>query len=143
MKELYRIIMLPSKENVELGSIVSRSNDDKLGIVNILTINDKNAKRDNHQRQELYMVSNNIKEGDLVIGTQRYKSNTVIGIIRSIITNDNKEQIPILDWGEDNIPTDDRYMKNAKKIIATTNKALDIPKIPEQIIQWFINIKND
>jgi len=96
MKKPVQVVMLPTNEKANVGSIVTRPSDDRMAIVNVLTKDDPQP----CIHQHLYILSDEeIKEGDWCYGMDgifQYK-------------------------GKVNIPD----IELPKKIIATTDLSLD------------------
>ena len=130
MKKKLKVIMLPTDKRIVEGDIISRTIDDKLAIVNCLTLEDKNSNKDGHKANHIYLVSDEgIKEGDWFIN--HYNSVTL---------------------ATDKV-LKDLYAPKHKKVIATTDKSLGIyitaqfaktpvfkslPQIPESFIKYFV-----
>tara|TARA_R110000764_G_scaffold111252_1_gene197938 strand:+ start:1830 stop:2480 length:651 start_codon:yes stop_codon:yes gene_type:complete len=51
------VVRLATKDKVIEGSLISRAIDDKLAIANCLTLEDKNAEKDEHENNYLYFTS--------------------------------------------------------------------------------------
>ena len=144
MNKAHKIVMLPTKDKEIEGSIISRTIDDKLAIVNFLTLEDKMAERDGHNNNYLYIISDDeIKEGDYVF-----------------LEDDNpfeKEHLIIrvkdaeIGMGESDNSTIAFSLKDVKKVIATTDPNLTkvdevsgdnvwtspITQIPKSIIEYY------
>ena len=65
-----KVVMLPTNEKATVGSIVTRSSDNRMAIVNVLTKDDPQP----CIHQHLYILSDEeIKEGDWVLYTKGNK----------------------------------------------------------------------
>ena len=129
IKKEHGVVMLATEDKVIDGSLISRSIDDKLAITNCLTLEDKNAEKDEHKNNYLYFTSDEeIKEGCFYIHMQSGDGLRVRKCIGG------------------NLPMD------AKKIIATTDPKLgitdhrvspvpnfcDFPQIPQSFIESYV-----
>lgn len=84
MKKTHKIVMVASKEEAKLNSIIKRESDNRLATVNVLTVDDPNKHL--HTTQHLYILSDDeIKEGDWCIG----QSNLEKKIFKAEIVDQN------------------------------------------------------
>lgn len=146
MKKTVKVVMLPTEKAIENGSIISRAIDDKLAIVNPLTINDSNSKKDGHKANHIYLVSNKAWSdgGDEIKHYDYYYSK-----------GDNRifQYLPEDDMANRDITPD--YC-GTYKVIATTDKSLTkpfgakadfdvipLPQIPGSFIKAYVKANGE
>lgn len=118
IKKEHGVVMLATEDKVIDGSLISRSIDDKLAITNCLTLEDKNAEKDEHKNNYLYFTSDEeIKKGDW--------------LHNSFSNNIGKALF------------DERGDLHLRKIIATTDPTFWAPipyiaSIPQSFIEFYV-----
>ena len=113
-------VLLPTKDKVTVNGIVMRPSDSRLGIANVLTVNDPQSKIHQH----LYLVSNReIREGDwCAVFSEGTKNRPGIGRGWSIHKYDGSPRCKML------------ILAGAKKIEFTTDQELiadGVPAVPK------------
>ena len=113
MKKLAQVVMLPTNEKATVGSIVTRSSDNRMAIVNVLTKDDPQP----CIHQHLYILSDEeIKEGDWFVGFAD-------GSIKPFVKQADESTVEINNW-----QLNKKGHSSNKKIIATTNKSIILPE---------------
>ena len=127
IKKEHGVVMLATEDKVIDGSLISRSIDDKLAITNCLTLEDKNAEKDEHKNNYLYFTSDEeIKKGDWLhnsfsnnIGKALFDERGDLHLRKIIATTDPKLGI-----------TDHR--------VSPVPNFCDFPQIPQSFIESYV-----
>ena len=128
-----KITMLPTNEKATVNSIVTRPSDNKMAIVNVLTINDPQE----CIHQNLYITSDdNIKKDDWVICSDYKNSYQKLGKVSHLGEPFNfKNTIQIN--GNPDLHVDRYILDYCKKIIATTDISLTVKAEQAGENVWF------
>jgi len=144
MKKKCEVVMLPTEKAITEGSIISRAVGDNLAIVNCLTIDDKNAEKDGHQNNHLYLISDDeIKEGDWVIDlsiSELFKAETkyiklmiaaphLEKSVKKVIASTDFELTRTVEWGQ-------KY----KEQFPCISTGVPLPSLPAAFIQYYVKV---
>ena len=146
MKKWFKIVVLPTEDKVIEGSLISRSIDNELAIVNCLTLDDKNAERDEHNNNYLYVLSDDeIKEGDWIYNKSRMFGKKIYKCQRVSESNDGfPYKVSIK--GDEAMYLNSRTFKviatNDPKLIITIGKDYnaynkELPQIPQLLVEYY------
>lgn len=119
--------MLPTEDKVVEGSLISRGIDRMLAIANCLNVNDKNASRDSHSSNYLYILSDDeIKAGDWIhkLNTNRIEE----ALVPDLCLNKAFKKI---------IATTDPKLKRQGELNINKKFNYTIPQIPQLLVEYY------
>ena len=134
--------MLPAEDKSRsIGQIVKAVFPHPKAEIGELFISDMNVSESQEEPQHLYFVSNDeIKEGDWVIADyiESPDGNRIPNTLCRV-SSCYTESMGFL--GKRNVGTNleqQDFIENAKKVIATTDKLLGLPQIPQSFIESYV-----
>jgi hypothetical protein len=137
MEELLKckVVMLTTNKNNTIGSIVKRSSDNKLAIINVLTQNDPQECVSQH----LYLISNRaIQVYDWCIDkfNQLGQFKFITKKENPMLLNDSFGFV----FGNKTCFTDNIEAHKLKKVEATTDPSLNLPLIDQSFIEDYVKV---